>query len=421
MLRRVYTALLWLLLPLVLLRLLWRSLSASDYRRRIGERLALGVDALTPCDIWLHAVSVGEVQAAEPLVKQLLERGLRLMLTTTTPTGSRLVRAVFGERVAHRYLPLDLPPLQRRFLRALRPRLVVVMETEIWPNMLLACEQAGVPVLLANARLSQRSARGYGRVPGFTAETFGRFAGIAAQGDADRERFIALGAVPERVRVTGSIKFDAPVDPMLRERAEVLRREWGCDRPIWVAASTHEGEDGLLLAAHAQIRKRHPNALLVLVPRHPERFDRVAALARREGFALSRRSLAEPVGTETSVYLGDTMGELPAMIAAADVAFFGGSLVPVGGHNMLEAAAVGVPSVTGPQVFNFSDITRMLREAGGAQMVDNADALAELLGEWLADAVLRERIGRNALAVVERNRGALQNLLDLIGTAAGGA
>jgi 3-deoxy-D-manno-octulosonic-acid transferase len=280
--------------------------------------------------------------------------------------------------------------------------------------MLRVCEARGIPVVLANARLSARSAQGYARLGGFTRETFGRFAAVAAQSPDDAARFRALGVPSERLEVTGSLKFDLRQPASLLDQAEVMRRAWGAGRPVWVAGSTHEGEEELVLAAHRRVRDRVPKALLVLVPRHPERFDRVAALVAREGLTLARRSRGEPCGPEVAVYLGDTMGELPAIIAAADAAFIGGSLVPSGGHNLLEAAAAGVPAATGPHVFNFAQITAMLEDAGAAARVADAAALGELMATWLDDAALRARIGENGRGVVEQNRGALERLLAIL-------
>jgi 3-deoxy-D-manno-octulosonic-acid transferase len=409
--RTLYTAVLRALLPFVLLRLLWRSLRAPTYRERIGERLARGRPAAR-ADVWIHAVSVGEVQAATPLIRHLLEREppLRLLVTTTTPTGAVRLREQVGDRVAHRFTPYDLPGVLDRFLDQVTPRLAIVIETEIWPNTLAACEARAIPTLLANARLSARSARGYARLVGLTRETLRRFTLIAAQSEPDATRFIALGADPARVQVTGSIKFDLEQPANLAERAAALRAQWGQHRAVWVAASTHEGEEIPLLAAHVRIRSVFPDALLVLVPRHPERFDRVAELVHKQGLALARRSRQDPCDADTAVFLGDTMGELPVFLAAADAAFIGGSLVPTGGHNLLEAAAAGTPVVVGPHHFNFATITALLCDAGGALEVADADALAEVLIRWLGDAEERASVGARARRVVDANRGALDRL-----------
>jgi len=414
--RRLYSLLLWLLMPLVLLRLLWRGYRNPAYLERWSERLGHWRRPLRPVDLWIHAVSVGEVQAMQPLIRELLARepAAELVVTTTTPTGARRLQALFGERVQHAFTPYDLRWIMRRFLDRTRPRLVMVVETEIWPNMLATCAERGMPVVLANARMSLRSARGYARLGRFTAQTLSGFAWIAAQSDADAQRFIALGALESRVQVTGSIKFDVRLPASLRDRAEVMRREWGINRPVWVAASTHEGEEELLLAVQRQLRRQFGDVLLVLVPRHSERFDRVAALLRREGLPMLRRSEGQTCDQKCSVYLVDSMGELPLFLAAADAAFIGGSLVPVGGHNLLEAAAMAVPVAIGPHCFNFAEITRLLVAAGGAVQLADADALGPVLAAWLGDAAERARIGEQGFAFVESNRGALQRLLALL-------
>jgi 3-deoxy-D-manno-octulosonic-acid transferase len=416
-LSRLYSLLLYLALPVVLLRLLWRSRRAPGYRDRWRERLGLYDETRAMrAGLWIHAVSVGEVQAAQPLIKYFLRRYPHdgVMVTTTTPTGSQRLRTLFEDRVRHVYTPFDLLPVMNRFLDLVLPRLGVVMETEVWPNMLRACEQRGIPVVLANARLSARSAQGYARLGGFARQFFARFAVIAAQSEADAERFRALGARPERVQVTGNVKFDVQLPASLRERAEVMRRLWGTERAVWVAASTHEGEEEQILAAHRAIRRQLPHALLVLVPRHPERFDRVAALVRRQGHAFVKRSSARTCESTVSVFLGDTMGELSVFLAAADAAFIGGSLVRVGGHNLLEAAAVGVPAAVGPHVFNFAQITDLLVAEGAAVQVDDATGLSRCMTDWLGDAAARAHVGEIGQRVVDQNRGALRRLTELL-------
>jgi len=413
--RHLYTILLYLYLPVVLMRLLWRSLRAPAYRKRWLERFGYFPSLGIKESLWIHAVSVGEVQAAAPLIKRLLDAHpkIPLVVTTTTPTGSERARKLFGERVQHVYFPYDVPFAIQGFLNRMKPRMLVMMETEIWPNLLAICERQGIPSILANARLSEHSAQGYARLGGFTRETFGRIALVAAQAPADAERFMALGTDLSQVRVTGSIKFDIHLPASLYEKAAVLRRQWG-DRPVWVGASTHDGEDELLLEAHSRILQELPRALLVLVPRHPERFDRVAALCRKQGFRIARRSEGEVSGAETELFLGDTMGELTLFIAAADVAFVGGSLVPVGGHNILEPAALGVPILFGPHMFNFAIISRMLLEAGAAEQVGDASALAATIVRWFGDASERTRVGENGRKMVDENRGALERLYALI-------
>jgi 3-deoxy-D-manno-octulosonic-acid transferase len=414
--RYLYTSLFTLLVPFYLLRLYWRGFKSPAYRERWHERFGLFDEASRQGGIWVHAVSVGEVLAIARLVQQLLERypDLPVLITTTTPTGAERVRALFGDEVEHRYAPIDLPWVVRRFLRAYRPRLLILVETEIWPNLIHYARQAGVPSLLANGRLSLRSAQRYHRLAALTREALRNISVIAPHGETDGERFQTLGARPSQVEVTGSIKFDVHLPGSLRERADVMRRDWGCERPVWLAASTHEGEDELLLQAHATVRQQIGDALLVLVPRHPERFDRVAQLVEEAGFPLVRRSEQRPCEAQTAVFLGDSMGELILFMGASDLAFIGGSLVPHGGHNILEAAAQGVAVVFGPHMFNFSEISELFLAEGAAVQVDSVGALAEQVTGWLSDASERSRIGEAGLALVDKNRGALERLMRLV-------
>ncbi len=415
MIRWLYTAILYLVFPLVLLRLLWRSIKAPAYRRRWSERLGRFDPPAGWGGLWIHAVSVGEVQAVLPLIRRLLEDQptLPITVTTTTPTGSARVTEQLGDQVFHVYFPYDLPLALTGFLRRVRPRVLLMVETEIWPNLLYQCRRHGVFTLLANARLSAKSAQRYARLGGFTRETFSRIDRIAAQDDADAQRFRDLGVPHERVTVTGSIKFDMRIPASLEEQVEVLRREWG-GRPVWVAGSTHEGEDELILFAHHKIIERVPDALLILVPRHPERFERVAGLCKRERFHVARRSEQGGYDAETQVYLGDTMGELPILLGSSDVAFIGGSLVKTGGHNVLEASAQGVAVCFGPHVFNFAAISQLLMAEGAAVQVAGEVELADLVLSWFDDASKRAEVGENGRRVVMKNRGALERLLELI-------
>ncbi|WP_409297624.1 lipid IV(A) 3-deoxy-D-manno-octulosonic acid transferase [Pseudomonas sp. KCJK8993] len=415
--RTLYTALFYLGLPLVAIRLWLRSRKAPAYAKRIGERFSLGLPVMQPGGIWVHAVSVGESIAAAPMIRGLLARHPQLPITVTcmTPTGSERIRALFADepRIQHCYLPYDLPCAAARFLERVQPRLAVIMETELWPNHIDQCARRGIPVALANARLSARSAKGYGRFAGLTAPMLAQMSLFAVQTRAEAERFRQLGARAETVEVTGSIKFDLNIDPQLPERAAELRRQWqAMERPVWIAASTHEGEDAVVLEAHRQLLASYPNALLILVPRHPERFDSVFELCRQQEQATVRRSSGEWVTPATSVLLGDTMGELLFLYALADSAFVGGSLVANGGHNLLEPAALAKPVISGPHLFNFLEIAAMLREAGALQEVDDAQGLAvavQSLFELPQDA---RKMGEAGLAVMRANQGALQRLLD---------
>ena len=413
--RTLYSLLLHLALPLLALRLLWRAWRAPAYSRRLLERFAFGLPPLKPGGIWIHAVSVGESIAAAPLVRELLARYPTLPITITcmTPTGSERIQALFGKQVQHCYLPYDLPWAAARFIRRLQPRLAVVMETELWPNHIHQCAKRGVPVLLANARLSERSARGYARFAKLTAPMLAELSLVAVQSAAEAERFLALGARPECVEVTGSIKFDLHIEPELRQRAEAQREAWQTrQRPVWIAASTHAGEDEIVLAAHRRLLQVQPQALLILVPRHPERFAGVQQLCLREGFVTCRRSLGEAPEAATQVLLGDTMGELLFLYALADVAFVGGSLVANGGHNLLEPAALGLPVLSGPHLFNFLEIAALLRSAEALGEVADAQALAATLQRLFAEPRQAAAMASAGLAVLKANQGALARLLD---------
>lgn len=414
--RHLYTLLFTLALPIIALRLWLRGRKAPAYRQRIGERFALSLPPLPTSGIWVHAVSVGESIAAAPLVRELLAQypGLPVVMTCMTPTGSERIRALFASepRVHHCYLPYDLPWMVRRFLSHTRPRLAVVIETELWPNYVDVCAVRGIPMALANARLSARSAKGYGRFPKLTRPMLGALKLIAAQTETEAERFRQLGARPECVQVTGSIKFDLKVPGHLASEAALLREQWQATaRPVWIAASTHAGEDEYVLAAHRLLLQHCPDALLLLVPRHPERFDEVHRLAVGDGFACVRRSSGEPVQAGTQVMVGDTMGELLFLYALADIAFVGGSLVPTGGHNLLEPAALRRPVLSGPHLFNFLDIAAQLRDAQALRVVENAEELADALRELIELPQTAERMSVAGLEVLRANQGALGRLV----------
>ncbi|UTA49694.1 lipid IV(A) 3-deoxy-D-manno-octulosonic acid transferase [Simiduia sp. 21SJ11W-1] len=412
MMRAFYTLFLYLALPVIALRLLWRARLAPAYRRRWGERFALTGELPAGPVIWVHAVSVGETLAALDMIRALQTRypDHRVLVTTTTPTGSERVQSALGTTVSHVYLPYDLPDCWWRFFSRVQPALLIVMETELWPNLLAACAARQVPVLLANARLSARSAAGYERLGGLTRPMVARLSKVAAQQAPDAERFRALGVAPEKITITGSIKFDLTLTEAQRRAAAVLRQDWAPrDEILWLAASTHQGEDEIILAAFAKARTQCPALRLILVPRHPERFDRVTALCEAAGWHTQRRSRR----TEASfdVLVGDTMGELLIFFGAAHLCFVGGSLVPTGGHNMIEPAAWARPVLCGPHLFNFAEVSRLMIDAGGLQTVSDADAMAEAVVALAGSEAHRARMGLAAQAVAEANRGALARLL----------
>lgn len=414
--RRLYSTLFCLAAPFLLLRLLWRGLGSPAYRRRIGERFGY-IDARAQrAPVWVHAVSVGEVQAAVPLIREIRARFPRLpvLVTTMTPTGSDRLRELLGEAVEHSYVPYDLPGAVRRFFVRARPCLAVIMETELWPNLFHHAARAGVPVLLANARMSHRSAERYRRVAGLVRPALAGVTRVAAQGRADAERLVGLGAPPERVQVTGNMKFDLRYSASLSERAQVLRRGWGVNRPVWVAGSTHENEEQKILDALSEVRKQLPDCLLVLAPRHPERCGRVAALCRRRGLATVLRSEANDGLEDSAVLLVDSLGELVDFYAASDVAFVGGSLVPLGGHNPLEPASQGLPVLFGPHAYNFTEINELLLGRGAARVVRDARELGSEVLELLSDAELRNRLGEAGRWLVAQNQGAVRATFELL-------
>ena len=412
MLRSLYSLLLVLLLPYVLFHLLWRGRRQPEYLRHLGERFGIyGGKPEAPL-IWLHAVSVGETRAAAPLIAQLRQRypQHRLLLTHMTPTGREAGRQLFGDSVQQCYLPYDYPFAVRRFFAHFRPTLGLLMETEIWFNLVHAAESAGVPVLLVNARMSEKSARKYARFSSLTAASLRSLSAIAAQSPADAQRLTELGA--PAVQVTGNLKFDLAVPQGMLELGLALRGQFGPSRPVLLAASTREGEEALLLPELGRIAI--PGLLCVIVPRHPQRFDQVAELLERQGIRYQRRSANQPVAAETQVVLGDSMGEMLAYYAACDLAFIGGSLLPLGGQNLIEAAALGKPVLIGPHTFNFSEATELALQSGAALRVSNAEELAETAGELLGN---RERLQAMSAAAREfagKHRGAAVRLMALI-------
>lgn len=429
MLRAIYRALWWIVAPLAVLRLLIRSRRERGYREHIGERFGHARGRLPEDNaplLWVHAVSVGETRAAEPLIAALMRArpDARVLITHMTPSGRATSTQLFGDRVLRCYLPYDLPHLVRRFLRAWRPSIGIVMETEVWPTLIDECRRADVPLVLTNARMSARSFKRASRFGAATREVFGGFTRVLAQSPSDAERLTALGA--RNVVVLGNLKFDMATPPELVARGRAWRASIGA-RPVWVAASTREGEEALVLDAFAALAAE--DALLILVPRHPQRFDEVAALVERRGCDLLRRSawggaglaagaaaqVADaPLPPNVTVLLGDSMGELGAYYAASDVAFIGGSLLPLGGQNLIEACAVGVPVLIGPHVFNFAQATRDAVAAGAAVQVSDPADLARVLGELFADKSRRVAMGAAASAFAARHRGATARTVDVL-------
>ncbi len=415
----LYSLLMPLLVPFMVLRLLLRSRKNPDYRARLLQRLALNLPAAGPAAkpvVWIHAVSVGETLAIAPLVELLLTQFPEhdFVLTSTTPTGADQVRRLFADRVVNTWVPFDTRGAVDRFLDHWQPKLVLLVETEIWPQIILRSHRRGIPTALLNARLSKRSARGYARVGALSRRVVGALAVIACQGPSDARRFEVLGATTNALKVVGSVKFDVPMAALSAQRdalSAVLLP--GNRRPVVLAASTHIGEDGPIISAFKQVLAANKHVLLVLAPRHPERVPEVAALLDAAGLSFQRRSGEAVIAEDTQVLLVDTLGELGALTGLADVAFVGGSLVAHGGHNPLEAAAFGVPVLTGPHRFNFAGIYGALLRCGGAREVTDGN-LAQTVGELLADAQCRLAMGLAARQYLEKNKGALQKQYALI-------
>jgi 3-deoxy-D-manno-octulosonic-acid transferase len=414
--RRLYSVLIYCAAPFAFAAVLWRGLRDRSYWQGLGERFGWGAQEPPAPALWLHAVSLGEMSAAAPLVRALRSRypQLPLVLTTATPTGRARARDLFGDSADVRFLPYDTPGAVARFLNRIRPRLAVIMETELWPNLFAECSRRGVPLVLASARLSARSVSRYRRLGGLFRGVFSANTWVAAQSGEDAQRFIAIGANSTRTRVIGNIKFDMELAPGAAARGRELRSSFGSARPTWIAGSTHAGEEEQMLEAHEELRAGGLDSLLLLVPRHPARFDGVAETLSRRGLRFTRRSSGIAPDETTQVVLVDTVGELATLYAAADVAFVGGSLVPIGGHNLLEPAALGLAVLTGPYHFNSKDIAALMLSRGAALQVAGPRDLAAVLRRLLADADERHRIGAIGRHIVESNRGSVARLLEII-------
>jgi 3-deoxy-D-manno-octulosonic-acid transferase len=407
--RFLYSLLFYLGLPAIFLRLLWRARKNPAYAKRISERLGHIPEGIPANVIWWHAVSVGETLASVPLIKALLKQypDIPLLVTTMTPNGSLQVQQKLGNTVYHMYLPYDLPHVISAFIQKIKPRLFVMMETELWPNTLFYCKKYGVPSLVANARLSEKSAKNYARFSALTKEMLNNISTIAVQNSDDAARFVQLGFPKERMVITSSVKFDITIPPEVFEKASAFKS----DRFTWIAASTHPGEEEILLDAHRQLQ----NTLLILVPRNPERSQEVQTLCQKASFNTCVRSKGEHPTPETQVFLIDTIGELLVFYATSTVAFVGGSLIPKGGHNLLEPAALGLPVLSGSSLYNFAEIEKLLLQAEALTITDDAQTLADTLNQLRNDPLKRETLGEKAKTVVQQNKGATEKHLALIG------
>jgi len=411
-LRALYSLLLLLLLPVILL-VLWARGFGKQLSERFG-RVSVDVDRV----IWLHAASVGEVNAAVPLIEELREKysGCPLLITTFTPTGAQRARELTRLTVPVRYLPLDTGFAVRRFLNAVKPRALIVMETEIWPNLFRECTKRGVPVMLASARLSEKSVRGYQRFGGLIRPSLAGVK-VAAQTATDMQRFIDIGVEPDRVSVTGNLKLAFKLPETAIVEGQSFREQHAANRPVWIAASTHEGEEEQVLEAHKALLEVYPAALLILVPRHPDRFDKVAELLRRSDLSFIKRSRKQVCDRRTQVFLGDSMGELLMYYAAADIAFVGGSFADIGGHNLLEPATMALPLLTGPHNYNDQTMADLMHKAGALQLVADSSELADVLCALLDDDEARIGKGAAALKVTNDHGATLERLMEMISPA----
>ena len=415
---RLWSIAAYLLLPYAVIGLIWRGLRYPAYWRRWPERFGY----VRPVDgervVWVHAVSVGEVRSSAPLVRAIADRlpRHRILVTTMTPTGSEQVAKLFGDHVLHRYLPYDTPDAVARFLDRIRPELAIIAETEFWPNLFQACVRREIPLHIVNARMSLSSFRAYHLAGRAVRSMFASADLICAQTSLDAQRLRNLGVDDRLLTVTGNLKFDVEPPAMVDQEARQLRRQWGAGRPVLIAASTHHGEEARILNAYAALRQRYRDLLLILVPRHPERFSAVVRLCRRRGFATVRRStLSDDLPAAVGVVVGDTMGELHRLYAASDVAIIGGSFVRHGGQNPLEACMVGVPVIFGPHMFHFEEISALTLDRGAGLQVPDADALIDAVSLYLDQPELRRAAGQAAQALIEDNRGSLEATLAAMG------
>ncbi|MBN2690037.1 MAG: lipid IV(A) 3-deoxy-D-manno-octulosonic acid transferase [Gammaproteobacteria bacterium] len=417
MLRSIYSLAIYLAMPFIVLRLLLKSLKNPAYRQRMKERFACITHKInTNKNIWIHAVSLGESIAAIPLIKEIKKHFPQCAITVTcmTPTGSQKIKQVFGNNVHHYYAPYDAPILIKKFLKKIRPQLLIIMETELWPNILHYSKKYGTKIILANARLSPKSTGGYAKISSFTKEMLNNIDLIAAQTKEDQLRFIQLGAKENNTQNMGNIKFDLTIPENLATKSQALRQKWGEKRKVFIAGSTHQGEDEQIIAAYKIVKQQIPNLLLLLVPRHPERFSTTKELCNNNDLKIISYANKEACNVDTDVILGDIVGELLLLYGASDIAFVGGSLVPTGGHNLLEPAAIGIPVISGPNLFNFTEIKNLLLKNQALSLVNNPHELANVVINLFNDQELYDLRIRQAQKVLKQNRGAIKKLITII-------
>ncbi|MGY5761011.1 lipid IV(A) 3-deoxy-D-manno-octulosonic acid transferase [Vibrio cincinnatiensis] len=415
LIRGLYTLLLLITAPFMLYGLYKKRAGKPAFGTRWKEHFGVTpkLDDSTSRPLWIHAVSVGEAIAATPIIQAIKERqpDLPIVVTTTTSTGAQQIKKL-SNLVEHRYMPLDFPFCINGFLNAIQPSQLLIMETELWPNTLHCVAKRNIPITVINARLSERSCRRYQRFQ-FIFQLFSQhISTLLCQYESDAERFIRLGIDKSKITVTGSVKFDIEITDEIRRQGSQLRKQLGEERPVWIAASTHQGEDEICLKAHRQLLYHSPNALLIIVPRHPERFDSVASLCKEQGFTLSRRT--QQYTEKTQVYLGDTMGEMLTLMYASDICFMGGSLLGdrVGGHNLIEPSALGIPLLSGHSYYNFHDIMSLLRKNDAIQLCHDEDEIYNNLATLFSSKKLLKKKGENALKVVNDNSGSIEKFIN---------
>ena len=413
--RQFYTLIFRLLVPLVLFRLYWRGRKAPLYRQRWQERLGYYAQPFSGRTIWFHAVSVGEAEAAFPLIRLIQQRypDEQILVTTTTPTGSERIKSVLGDSVAHVYLPYDLPEIIQRFFEQFQPKSAVFLEKEIWPNLFAALGQQAIPLYVINARLSERSARAYRKIPWLVKPALSQIKLIATQTEADKNQFLTIGAAESQLAVLGNIKFDISIAPEVLAAGRQLKQQWG-QRFVWIIASSHQGEEAQLLQHYPRLKAQIPELLVVIAPRHPERFTPVKNACEKQGLRVVLRSEQTLVTADCDVYLADSMGELKMLFAAADLAFVGGSLVDVGGHNVLEPAAAGTPVLFGPVMFNFQLIAEQMLMHQAARQCQDAAAVADAVLELAADPQMRQHLAKQATEFLAANQGAIERIVGVL-------
>ena len=412
--RQIYTLLLYFITPFIVLRLYWKARRLPAYKQRIGERFCLSAKKLSPSDIWIHGVSLGEMVAATPLIEALLEKDYCLLITTMTPTGSEYVAKRWADRVQHQYLPYDLPWSLKRFFSQAKPRVGILMETEIWPNLIHQSKRSKIPLLIVNARLSDAAFQSYKKFKYLFKPILKELTMILAQSDEDAKRFIAIGATAEQVQVMGNMKFDMQFDVSVKPELMSLKEQWGVGRPVLIAASTHDDEERQLLNRLNQLKAAIPALLVLIAPRHPERFEDVYQLSKFLGFKTGRRSQSSSIDADKDVIIFDSLGELLQVYQMSDYAFVGGSLVPIGGHNVLEPLGVHVPVFCGPYMHNSKSICKDLCAAGALVKVNHADELVDAIVALYQDPKKRDQQTKNATAVLNSNRGAVARCMEVI-------